>query len=357
MRVIQVLTTVSYGDAVSNDALSLHDILTKHGYSSSIYAENIDKRIPEGTVLPFRSLQDISKKDIIIYHLSTGTILNYWIQKQNCRKIMIYHNITPPEFFDGYSSVSVGLCSRGLHEAKMLNGTFDYVLADSEFNKQDLIRMGYECPIDVLPILIPFDDYHQLPDENVLKKYNDDWVNIIFVGRIAPNKKQEDIIAAFKCYHNYYNPKSRLFLVGSYSGMEAYHARLEEYTRKLEAEHVIFTGHIRFQEILAYYHLADVFLCMSEHEGFCVPLVEAMEFQIPIIAYDSCAIKYTLGGSGLLLESKEPMEAAAVVHRVITEEHLKTTMLMNQSERRKDFDHSIVENQFIDCLKKYMKRR
>lgn len=115
-----------------------------------------------------------------------------------------------------------------------------------------------------------------------MEHYKDDgYTNFIFVGRVAPNKKQEDVIRAFYCYKKYCNPKSRLFIVGSYNGMERYYHRLRRYVGALELDNVVFTGHIPFAQILAYYHLADLFLCMSDHEGFCVPLVEAMYFNLP----------------------------------------------------------------------------
>lgn len=354
MRVIQVLTTLSFGDAVGNDALALKEVLKKNGYQTAIYGENVDKRLPLGSALHIDKLSDLRKEDVIIYHLSTGTRLNYWIRDLDCKKIMIYHNITPPDFLQEYNSQGAELCREGLEETRMLKDTFDCVYADSEFNKQELIKMGYCCPIKVLPILIPFDDYKKQPNKFLLRKYDDDYTNIVFVGRIAPNKKQEDVIEAFYYYHKYYNPKSRLFLVGSYGGMEKYYNRLKEYAEALDAENVIFTGHIKFGEILAYYHMAHVFLCMSEHEGFCVPLVEAMFFDKPIIAYDSCAIKGTLGESGILLEKKNNLEAAALINKVVCDDVLKRKILTKQSERLKDFDNAKIEKLFIGYLQEFL---
>ena len=143
--------------------------------------------------------------------------------------------------------------------------------------------MGYTCPIDVLPILIPFDDYAKTPSQQVIDRYSDGYTNLIFTGRIAPNKRQEDVIRAFYDYKKFYNPKSRLILVGGHNGMERYYHRLKSYINALELEDVVFPGHIKFDEILAYYKIADVFLCQSEHEGFCVPLVEAMYFDVPVV--------------------------------------------------------------------------
>ncbi len=356
MRVLQILPTISFGDAVGNDTIAIHDILKRNGYDTAIYAENVDSRLPKGTAEQFSKLKKIESDDIIIYHLSTGTKLNEWIKIVKCRKICVYHNVTPPDFFRPYSDNSYELCRTGLQEVCDLKDTFDCVWAVSEFNKQDLLNMGYSCPIYVLPILIPFEDYKKKPNELVLKKYDDDYVNILFLGRIAPNKKQENVIAAFDCYHKYYNPKSRLFLVGSCFGMENYYEQLAQYVKKLKNNSVYFTGQIKFDEILAFYKLADIFLCMSEHEGFCVPLVEAMCFEIPIIAYDSCAIKYTLGGSGILLSNNNPLEVAGVMNCIMQDSNLRQKVVANQNERLCDFDNEVIEQQLINYLKEFMEK-
>lgn len=353
MRVVQVLTTISFGDAVGNDTLALKEILIKNGFETDIYAENIDRRLSKGSVKPVDELE-VSREDIIIYHLSTGTSLNYWIKRVSCRKIMIYHNITPPVFLMEYNPSGAELCQQGLEEVRMLKDTFDVVFADSEFNKSDLVEMGYSCPVRVLPILIPFEDYQKRPNQLLMKKYDDGYINIVFVGRIVPNKKQEDIIHAFYLYQKYYNDKSRLFLVGSYNGMESYYRRLSDYAELLGAENVVFTGHIKFDEILAYYRLADVFVCMSEHEGFCVPLVEAMYFDVPIIAYDFCAIKGTLGGSGLLLSGKSALECAGMIDYVTMNEEVRKEVVRKQRERLADFSHEVVGKQFLELLHRFI---
>ncbi len=239
----------------------------------------------------------------------------------------------------------------GLHD---LADKIDYCLADSDFNREELRKAGYQCPIEIRPVLIPFSDYDQKPARRILKAYDDHKVNLLFVGRIAPNKKQEDVIAAFACYQRYINPDSRLFLVGSWSGMERYHDRLMQYVQKLAVHDVIFTGHIPFSEILAYYHIADIFLCMSEHEGFCVPLIEAMHFDLPVIAYKSSAIPWTLGGSGFLLKEKNPMETAFLIRRILTDADLKNQILANQRERLKAFDYDQIRKLFSDQLKAFL---
>ena len=358
MKIIQILPTISYGDAVGNDTVALYHTLKKEGYETAIYAENIDSRLKNSDIRRISELPKLSESDVALYHLSTGTKLNYELEKLPCRKIIVYHNVTPPHFFEGYSEVSRELCTQGLLGVGHLAGCVDYCLADSSYNRNELIRMGYQCEIDVLPILIPFDDYKKTPSKKILNRYDDgEYTNILFTGRIAPNKKQEDVIEAFYYYNKYINPKSRLFIVGSYGGMEKYYNELQAYADKLGLKNVFFTGHIKFDEILAYYKTADLFLCMSEHEGFCVPLVEAMFFDVPIVAFDSSAIADTLGGSGFLLKKKDGKEAAEVMHRILTDEKLREDILYNQRLRLQDFAHDTIETMFLEYLRKFISNR
>ena len=177
------------------------------------------------------------------------------------------------------------------------------------------------------------------------------------MGRIAPNKRQEDIIRAFRYYHRNCNPKSRLFLVGSDTGMERYRNQLDNYISALGLQDaVIFPGHISFAAILAYYRLADVFVCMSDHEGFCVPLVEAMYFDVPIIAYAAAAVPETLGNGGLLLDSSEPETAAAAVDRILTDEPLREALRAGQKEKLKDFSYDRVKERIMGYLKPYLEQ-
>lgn len=355
MKIIQLLPTLAYGDGVGNDTLAIDTLLKKHGYETAIYAENIDRRIPKKIAYNVDELSELEDEDIILYHLSTGTSLNYKLSDLNGRKMIMYHNITPPEWFLKYNKNSEQLCAEGIKGVKFLASSAEYCLADSEFNKADLIKYGYQCDIDVLPILIPFEDYEKKPSERILKKYqNDGFTNILFTGRIAPNKKQEDVIKTFYYYKKYFNDKARLFLIGSYSGMENYYDQLKTYVKELGVEDVYFSGHIPFDEILAYYHLADVFLCMSEHEGFCIPLVEAMYFNIPIVAYKNTGITGTLGGSGIGMEEKDMLLAAGIVNRIVSDEKFKEIIIEQQRKQLCSFDNQKVEKQLLYYLKKFI---
>lgn len=353
MRILQMLPTLAYGDAIGNDTLALQDTLKSAGYETEIYAEAIDAKLGKNIA---KQTEDYKYKDddILLYHLSTGSDLNYKITEYPCRRIIMYHNVTPPHFFRGYSPMSEKACADGLRAVKYLAGKTNLCLVDSAYNGKDLKDMGYRCPIEVLPILIAFDDYKKEPDSKIIHRYDDDWVNIVFTGRVVPNKCPQDIIAAFYYYKKYIQPKSRLFLVGRYDWSNLYKEQLEKYVRKLELDDVYFTGHVRFDEILAYYYIADVFVCMSEHEGFCVPLVEAMFFDVPIIAFDSSAIGDTLGGSGLLLQDKSPQVVAEAINMVIENKKLREQILEGQRERLKDFEHEKIKKRFLEIIQRFV---
>lgn len=356
MKVYQLLPTMALGDAIGNDTQAIRDFIKEQGYETGIFAEGIDSRLPAGTAESVNNMPELKDEDVLIYHASTGTPLNDRLASFGGKKVIIYHNITPPQFFREYSPIAVRLTMEGYKGIQHLAEVAEYCIADSEYNREDLLKMGYQCPIDVCPIMIPFDDYDQKPDQSTIERYSSDgWTNLLFVGRIAPNKCQQDIIRAFYAYQKVYNPKSRLFLVGNSGGMEVYEKRLKEYALKLGIEDkVIFTEHIKFNQILAYYHLADAFVCMSEHEGFCVPIVEAMYFKKPIVAYSSTAVPETMGKGGLLLDSKDPVLVAGAIHQVVTNDKLKKYIQTQQEEELKRFRYEGVKEKFLKCLHKVL---
>lgn len=356
MRIIQMLSGLYYGDAIGNDALALDKALKEAGFTTEIYAEVIDKRIPKGVAKPLGKWKEPAHEDVILYHMAIGWEYIRMVTEVGCRKIAIYHNITPPHFYKDYHEGAYSRCYTGLEQVRSLRNTFDYCLAVSEFNKRDLNSYGYKCPIDVLPILIPFEDYKQPPSEDVIRKYDHKGSNILFVGRIVPNKKDEDVIHTFSLYKKYYDSDAKLFLVGNYDENDRYYQRLKGYISTLGIEDVYLPGHIRFDEILAYYSIADVFLCMSEHEGFCVPLVEAMLFEVPIIAYDAGAISETLGDGGILVGKKDFLEIAALTDRMKKDEQLRRMVIRNQKDKLSELQYQSVKEKFLQYLDVFLKR-
>ena len=290
------------------------------------------------------------KDDLILYHLCESTKINYMLQNWKCKKIAIYHNTTPPHFFAPFSRDAAKKQRESLHEISMLTAAFHHVIADSDFNRNELIRLGFSPDIiSTIPILIAFDDYKRVPDSNIINKYNDGKTNILFVGRICPNKKQEDVIRAYAWYKNYINANSRLILIGSPFSQE-YMDSLCEYVKLLDVRDVIFPGHISFSKILAFYKTASIFLCMSEHEGFGVPLVEAMLFDVPILAYSSTAIPWTLGGSGVLFEKKDPVLVGNLMQQVVSDNEYRKNIIQKQRERLNDFDPKAILPQILNVI-------
>lgn len=344
----QITATMSVGDAISNEVLAIKKILDAMGIENKIYSENIDSRLSK-VVNDYRDYKG-NKDDILINHFGIGSSVNdYVINLKNNIKIIRYHNITPKEFFIGYSISTQRLCELGRNQLIKSKGIYKYALADSEYNKEELIELGYEN-IKVIPIIMALKDYEKTPDEVIINKYSDNTKNIVFVGRVSPNKKQEDVIRSFYYYKKYFNKDARLFIVGNYTGMERYYGKLIDLTKTLNLKDVIFTGHISFESILAYYKIADLFLCMSEHEGFCVPLVESMFFKVPILAYNSCAIPYTLGGSSVLVNKKDYKYIASMMDYILENEELKEKVISKQLVRLDELRPKKVESQF----KKYL---
>lgn len=347
-RIVQILETYSYGDAIGNHTSTIHRELKKRGVDSRVYArfldirrqneaDNISNYVPE-------------TEDIILYHLSTGGELNRKVAEYPGKLMINYHNVTPPAFFRNYSTAAMDLCTQGYEDVSWLKDYAVAVVSDSRYNTQELQKAGYTCPLESIPIFMDFADYEKTPDPAVMKKYSDGKKNILFVGRIAPKKKQEDVILAFYFYTKYFEPNSRLILVGNYGGMEKYYLELKAYAKKLGLTNVVFPGHTTFAEILAYYRTADLFLCQSEHEGFCVPLVEAMYFGIPIVAYNSSAVGETLGKAGILLDGKDPKLTAAVMDQVLGSGELREQMLQRQKEELERFSHEVVAKDYMKFL-------
>lgn len=356
-RIIQIVAGLNYGDAVGNDVIAIKNALKANGFVTEIYATTIHKKIPAGTAKYSYRLPQLKEDDIVIYHFASADPLIETVQKLKCIKVLRYHNVTPPEFFQKYDRTAMHSTKLGLKQIREMNQSFDYVITVSEYNQKDLRRMGYRCPIFVVPILIQFADYAKKPSAKIIKKYADGIKNIIFVGRIAPNKKIEDVIAAYDYYQKNIDPDTRLIVVGSHQEKSRYYAYLQSLVRKIKAEHVIFTGHISFEEILGYYSVADAFLCMSEHEGFCVPLVEAMYFGVPVVAYASSAVPETLQECGLLLEHKKPEYAAKALACVLQDAKKREVLLKRAEKRLKDFAADAVEERLLEVLGEIAEKR
>ncbi|HEV3062925.1 MAG TPA: glycosyltransferase [Vicinamibacterales bacterium] len=348
----QVLATLGYGDAIGHEVLGIQRVLRKAGYASEIFVETADSRL-EAQTLDYRELVDFSRPDnLLLHHFSLGSRASRTAYALPDRMALIYHNITPPEYFVGVHRTLARQCFRGRRELRAYAGRCDLALGDSEFNREDLETLGFPRTA-VLPVVPDFSHLDQEPDWLVARDFDDDWTNVLFVGRVIANKKIEDLIRFFHAYHTFYNPRSRLLIVGAQSGFERYLASLHQLVATLGATHVYFIGHVSDEELVAFYEIADLFLCASEHEGFCVPLVEAFYKQIPVLAYAATAVPATMDGAGVLYDDKDPVQVATLIDAIISDSRLQDRIVDGQLAavdrlRAKDFAGTLLG--FVDRI-------
>ncbi|HEX7136962.1 MAG TPA: glycosyltransferase, partial [Vicinamibacterales bacterium] len=250
-------------------------------------------------------------------------------------------NITPPEYFVGVHRTLARQCFRGRRELRAYTDRCEIALGDSEFNRRDLESLGFPRTA-VLPVVPDFSHLDEAADWMLARDFDDDWTNILFVGRVIANKKIEDLIRFFHAYHTFYNSRSRLLIVGAQSGFERYLASLHQLVAVLGAEHVHFIGHVADAELVAFYEVADLFLCASEHEGFCVPIVEAFYKQVPVLAYAATAVPATMDGAGVLYTDKDPVNVATLMGGILSDAGLQDRIVDAQLEavgrlRSRDF--------------------
>jgi glycosyltransferase involved in cell wall biosynthesis len=337
MEIHQLLPGFSYGDAISNHALALQRLLHSWGFASDIFALRVHEKLADRC----RAFGDFEPRagGVTIYHYSIGSeeLTSAFLASPG-QRLLIYHNITPPHFFSAYSDLGYRETREGREVLGAFRGAVDMVLADSAYNCRELAELGFHNPRE-LPILVDFRRFKTTPPcPLTLRQFEDGWTNFLFVGRIVPNKRHDDVLRTFVHYNRYIDRRSRLFLVGPTVGMEDYCADLQQLARYHRVEdHVVFAGHVRFRELVAYYTLADVFLCMSEHEGFCVPLLEAMYHDIPILAFDAAAVPHTLGQAGVLVRQKDFARIAEMAHLLVSDRPLRARVVRRQRERLADF--------------------
>lgn len=330
MRVHQLTAALSYGDAIGNEALAIQRCLRAAGHESDIYAEMVDPRVAHLARPLFDYAAVSAPETLCIYHFSIGSAAGRLIHRAPDRLVVVYHNITPARFFLGFHPHLAGLCHHGRRELGAFAARSELALGDSEFNRAELQAAGF-ARTGVLPIVLDLSLYARRPSPVMRRRYDDGRVNVLFVGRIIPNKRIDDLIRAFAVFQRRIAPRSRLLLVGDTRGFERYHARLLELVRELGVAEVVFTGRVDDDELYACYRVADVFLCLSEHEGFCVPLQEAMLFGLPVVAYETGAVRETLHGGGVLLQDKRPELVAELLDRLTHAGPLRRTVLASQA--------------------------
>jgi glycosyltransferase involved in cell wall biosynthesis len=328
-RVHQVLATLGYGDAIGHEVLGIQRVLQGAGYESEIFVETADRRLEHLTTDYRGMVGAIAPDDVLIHHFSIGSRASRTAYALPGRMALVYHNITPPEYFLGVHKDLVKLCFRGRRELTAYISRCELALGDSEYNRQELEDLGFRST-GVLPVVPDFAHLDLEPDLMTAGPFDDGWTNIMFVGRVIPNKKFEDVIRAFHVYRTRHNPRSRLLLVGSYGGFEKYLVMLHALIARLGTPDVHFLGHVSNEELTALYDVADLFLCASEHEGFCVPLIESFYKRVPVLAYAATAVPATMDGGGVLYDAKDPFDVARLMAALLDDADLEDAVIASQ---------------------------
>jgi len=346
----QLLPNLGYGDAISNHALAIRDYLRNCGYKSDIFVRYVDQRVAhEVTVFQPKCISDRAG---LIYHHSIGSELTEYAIAHPGSKCLIYHNITPAEFFLPYQPEFAKILEKGRVELKQLAQHFPVSVGDSAYNAAELAESGFYQP-GVLPIIVNPQKWDMPADPILMRQLQDGKANLLFVGRLAPNKRQEHLLSAFAHYLTM-EQEARLILVGYGYINEPYYRHLVNTIQRLGlTRYVMLPGQVNDDQLLAFYRTAHLFWSMSEHEGFCVPLVEAMWFDVPILAYKSSAVPETLGEAGLMFTSKgDLVQVAALAKLLVRDKELRLNLLKAQRRRRNNFLLDVVYNQLENLILK-----
>jgi len=343
MIVNQWVPAAHQGDAIGGSARHIRDLLRRMGHRSELYALTIDEEL-EGEVRPF---SDPASRDgdITIFHYALPSPMTDAFGRLHDGRILQYHNVTPARFFAPYDPALFRLATLARQDLAGLAGRVDLALGVSEYNRQELDALGF-APTGVFPLAVDTSRITRTVERPALERIlDDDFVNFLFVGRIAPNKAIEDHIRLAEHYKRYIDSHYRFIFVGRYDAVPRYYstirALMSEY--RMLNERFVFTGPVPDEDLAIYYRHAAVYISLSEHEGFCAPLIEAMAAGVPILAYAAAAVPETLGGAGLQFAPKDLEYAAELAGALAFDDDLRSRIIAGQRRRLADFgdDHII----------------
>lgn len=337
MIINQWVPAAHRGDAIGDSARRMRDLLRSMGHESELYALTIDEDLREDV----RRFEDAAarKGDLTIFHFALPSPMTDAFGRLAAGRVLQYHNVTPAAFFAPYDPGLFRLASLARAELARLVGRVDLALGVSEYNRRELEALGF-ADTGVLPLAVDPSRVTKSVERPALSKILDDeFVNFLFVGRIAPNKKIEDHIKLAEHYKRYVDAFYRFIFVGRYDAVPRYYsmirALMSEY--RLLDERFIFTGPVPDEELAVYYQHAAVYVSLSEHEGFCAPLLEAMAADVPVLAYSAAAVPETLGGAGVQFAPKDLEHAAELLGSLAFDDDLRARVIAGQRRRLADF--------------------
>jgi L-malate glycosyltransferase len=349
----QMGSVLSVGDAVTNHIFEIDRRLRQWGVSTRVYGADVSNS--PGT----RAERDSafgerleSREDLLVYHYSAYCDNYRLFQRARCRKVLIYHNITPAEFYRPYDARYESLCARGRAVLSEL-ADCDLALGVSDYNRRELVAAGFPPErTGLLPLFLGENDFESTErDADVFKRLQRDRrTTLLFVGKVAPNKAFEDLIKIFAAYHRHVNPQSQLVLAGA-RFLPLYDRVLDGLVKRLRLQGVvIFPDRLPLSGLRSCYEAADLFLCASQHEGFCAPLLEAMYFGVPILARATAAVPDTLDGAGIQYTALDYAQLSELIQTVVTDTTLRGRIVDGQRKRLRAFAPERVEAQLAGAL-------
>jgi glycosyltransferase involved in cell wall biosynthesis len=326
--------------AVGSHTLVARDVLRAAGHTSEIFTDLVHDACSNEGARPLADYR--GDADVIVYQLAIGSPAADVVLARAEPLVLNYHTFTPPEMLEPWDHNAAGGAAWGLAQLAELAPRAALGVAVSEYNRAELDASGC-ARTTVVPILLraqPPAAAHEAPSDTT-------W---LFVGRLAANKAQRDLIKALAAYRRLFDASARLVLVGG--GVDsAYGQALARFAEAINvADAVTFTGPVDATQLNHYYDAASVFVVASDHEGFCVPLVEAMRAGVPIVAFGAAAIPETLGDAGLVLDAKDPFTFATAVRRVVNDRPLRAQLESAGNERARSFDVSQVGPRFLAAV-------
>lgn len=338
MIVNQWVPAAHRGDAIGDSARRVRGLLRGLGHQSEIYAMTMDDDL-RGDVLPWTD-SSATRGDLTIFHFALVSPMTAEFARLPRGRVLQYHNVTPAHFFAPYDANIFRLAALSREDLRTLVGHTDVALGDSEYNRQELEDLGFSNT-GVFPIAIDTERITKAARVPSLEFLLTDGplLNFLFVGRIAPNKKIEDHIRMAEHYKRYVDTAYRFIFVGKTDAIPRYYNMIRKLVNEYEMleDRFIFTGPVPDADLATYYRTAHVYVSLSEHEGFCVPLLEAMAADVPVLAYSSTAVPDTLGGAGVQFAPKDLEYAAELLGELAYNDTLRAQVIAGQRARLNDF--------------------
>jgi glycosyltransferase involved in cell wall biosynthesis len=337
----QLIPSLASRDAIGAHTLQVQSVLREMGFSSEIFAGDVHPELSD-RAQPYRKLpRHRGGRSWLLYQASIGSPVADFFADRPEPKLVNFHNITPARLLEGWEPHVAEEVATGRRQLARMAGKVHFAIAVSGYNRRDLLEAGFGRT-EVVPPLVDLEQLDREVDERALgelmeRKETEGGPDLLFVGKILPHKAQHDVVKVLAAYRAMYDGRARLHLVGGVAS-RSYQRAIEQFVQELGLEDAIeLTGSVTPARLAAHYRAADAFVCCSDHEGFCFPLLEAMQHRLPVVAYGAAAVPETVGQAGLVMQDKSPMGMAAAVHRVVEDEGLREVLADAGQARLGDF--------------------